>query len=131
MDIELYTLCEYAANSNGSLTIINTLDTIKAQQFPWRAYFGVAVKARIVSPLIENTTMSFLIFKEDAPDEILFSTSSPFGNSVGRFVAAGNIKGLLLHSPGKYCFRISIGDCIRKDYPFDVVIEKTNSSEIK
>lgn len=120
MDFELYTLCEYASNNDGSLTIVNTIDTINAAQFPWRAYFGVAVKANITEPLPDETTMAFTIFKEDDPDNILFSTISPFGNTVGRFVAAGNIKGLIFQSPGKYCFRISIGDTLNKDYMFEV-----------
>lgn len=120
MDIELFTLCEYASNTNGALTIVNTLDSFSAPKFPWRVYFGIALKANIISSLNDTSTIAFKIFKDDREDEAIFNTEIPVKDVKGRFTAAGNIKGLILSSDGKYCFRVSLNGNTVKDYFFYV-----------
>ncbi len=45
MELKLFTLCEGAFNHNGHLTIVNTIDFINGEEFPYRIpQFGIAAK---------------------------------------------------------------------------------------
>lgn len=119
MTLELFTLCEYASNSKGKLTIVNTLDAIIAEKLPWRAYFGFALKGIIMHEHPANTKLFLSIIKQES-DLTLFSTSFPVIDKTGQFAAAGNIRGLIFDREGEYIFRVSTSDGLCRDYNFIV-----------
>lgn len=128
MTLELFTLCEFASNAEGKLTIVNTLDTITAEKLPWRAYFGFAIKGLIKHEHPVDTKLSLSIFKENNK-ETLFETTFPIIDKVGRFAAAGNLRGLIFEREGYYIFRVSTTDGLNIDYQFAVVLSKNTQQD--
>lgn len=123
MNIDLFTLCDYVSNHNGQLTIIDTFDSLNAHKFPWRAYFGIAVKMDIQKNITDN--FNICIYKDDVPENKLFNMSTPFNSKEsGKFVFAGNIKGLIFEEAGLYHCTLCIGDSVIKDYEFHVNQQK-------
>lgn len=127
MTLELFTLCEYASNTGGKLTIVNTLDTITAEKFPWRAYFGFALKGIIKHEHPSDSKISLSILKEDN-NLAIFETTFPIIDKVGRFAAAANLRGLIFEQEGRYIFRVSNTDGLCVDYQFTVTLPKSNST---
>ncbi len=123
MTLELFTLCEFASNAEGKLTIVNTIDTIPAEKFPWRAYFGFAIKGIIKHEHPVDTKLSLSILKKNS-DTTLFETTFPVIDKIGRFAAAGNLRGLIFEREGDYIFRVSTTDGLNIDYDFAVVLSK-------
>ena len=120
MTVELFTLCDFASNDNGHLTIINTLDKIVADKLPWRAYFGFAISGTIKHEQPNNTILTLSIFKKRKKDSIIFETSTQIDSKIGKFAAAGNLRGLIFNKEGEYIFRIATNNGLRKDFPFNV-----------
>lgn len=128
MTLELFTLCEYASNVEGKLTIVNTLDSIIAEKLPWRAYFGFAIKGLIKQEHLVDTKLSLSIFQENS-EATLFETTFPVIDKIGRFAAAGNLRGLIFEREGNYIFRVSTTDGLNIDYQFAVVLSKNNQQD--
>lgn len=127
MNIDLFTLCDYVSNHNGQLTIIDTFDSLNAEKFPWRAYFGVAVKMDISKNVDKD--FNICIYKDGAPEKKLFNVDTPFSSKeYGKFVLAGNIKGLIFEEAGLYHCTLSIGNKVIKDCKFQVN-QKRNENE--
>lgn len=120
MKIELFTLCEYSSNHDGSLTIVNTLDRIETDKLPWRAYFGFAIKGIILHSQPSDTILTFQISKKDS-DKVLFQTTFPIIDKIGRFAASGNLRGFIFEEEGDYLFQVSSNHGLNIDYPFIVV----------
>lgn len=127
MIVELFTLCEYATNSNGSLTIVNTLDKIVVGKLPWRAYFGFAIKGIIKHEQPQNTRLSLTVFK-DEEDQNIFETTFPIIDKIGRFAAAGNLRGLIFEQEGIYVFKVASNNGLNIDYQFEVKIANEKNS---
>lgn len=121
MKIELFTLCDYVSNNNGKLTIVNTFDALTASKFPWRAYFGVAIKIDLAEAKAENSQFAMHIHKEGDEQTRLFNVNTTIKpQEMDKLVFAGNIKGLIFAEPGVYHYVISIDDDILLDYLFTV-----------
>lgn len=123
MKIELFTLCNYAANNNGKLTIVDTFDRFTADKFPWRAYFGIALKLRLNSEIKESEQESHfsMYICKDGEEERLF-TAETIINTIkeDKLVLAANIKGLIFKSAGTYHFYLHLNDTLLEDYQFEV-----------
>ena len=123
MKIELFSLCEYATNNDGKLTIVNTIDRFIADKFPWRAYFGLALKLGLDSDIKDsNNDSRFSIYLcKEGEDERLF-TAETMLNTVKdeKVVLAANIKGLIFKAAGIYHFYLKLGETILEDYTFEV-----------
>lgn len=141
MRIELFCLCDYASNEDGHLTVVRTLDEIVIDKEPWRAYFGFALKGLVINPQPVNTKIHLSIRKViESPDpeeaekltettQPVFETSAPLGDKTGKFVAAGNLRGIIFNTPGSYRFRISIEERVIEDYYFKVTLAKTQNND--
>jgi hypothetical protein len=46
MEIEIFTLCDYAVDNAGKLTIVGTFDNVNVQTLPWQQMLGIAVRLR-------------------------------------------------------------------------------------
>lgn len=127
MTTELFALGEYVSNHNGRLSIIDTFDAIQAEHFPWRAYFGIAVKIS-VAPDDTSREMLYMRIVSDNGKTVLFETSTkltqPADKKGGKLVIASNVKGLIFPEPGLYHFCI-MADAERiTDYVFEVKSSK-------
>lgn len=129
MTIELFTLCDFASNENGRLTIVNTLDNLTVGKLPWRAYIGFAIKGIIITEQPADTTLELSIFPKGNEDAKLFEASSPIANKTGRFAAAGNLRGLIFDNEGDYIFRIASSNGLKSDYPFNVTAKKDTNEQ--
>lgn len=123
MKIELFTLCNFAANNNGKLTIVDTIDSFIVEKFPWRAYFGLALKLNLGSDIKQpdkDSSFSIILFKE-GEDEKLFTAETNLNMTKDeKVVIAANIKGLIFKSPGTYHFHLKLGENLLEDYSFEV-----------
>lgn len=104
---EILTLCEYASETNGKLTIVDTFDSIKASKFPWRAYFSIAAKINMEGCEKSFDRLTFNIASDDNSEKI-FEASSPFERmeNMQKLNVVAGLKGLIFEHPGKYCFEI-------------------------
>lgn len=126
MKSEILTLCEYASEHNGRLTIIDTFDSILATKFPWRAYFSVASKIDLEGCEIDFKTLSMRILKGEDTENPTFETQSPFSLSEvhEKLNLVASFKGLIFDSPGEYNFIVSLDDTIIAKCTFKVVLKK-------
>lgn len=107
MKCQIFTLCEYVTNNDGRLTIVNTIDNISVEKFPWRTYFGIALKLLIT---FQDTCKSLTISisqKGDNPHTLFESTTPLPAKGSGKFLLAGNLKGFIFDQPGVYSASIT------------------------
>ena len=128
MDIELFTLCDYATNDDGRLTIVNTLDNLVVDKFPWRAYFGFALKGTIKHIRQEDTILTLSLYLKGQEETCIFNSSAPLMNKVGRFAAAGNLRGLIFEQPGEYIFKVYSNNGLCREYVFDVKLAESSAT---
>lgn len=124
--VEILTLCEYASEHEGRLTIIDTFDAIGATKFPWRAYFYVATKIGITHDLSDYKTISLKIFSLTEPNKIVFETSSKFEptKNLGKINLVAGFKGLIFENAGDYTFRICLDNDMIAECLFKVVLKE-------
>jgi hypothetical protein len=65
MEIEIFTLCDFAQDNNGKLTIVGTFDTLFTQQLPVMQNCCVVVKMRLAN---SETGKHAVMLKFLAPD---------------------------------------------------------------
>lgn len=125
MKSEILTLCEYASEHNGHLTIVDTFDAIIATKLPWRAYFSVASKIDLCDYAGEYKTVSMRIVSAKDFDKVVFEASSPFNNpeSFGKLNMVANFKGLIFEESGEYLFRILFDSTITAECTFKVILK--------
>lgn len=134
MKIDIITICDYAKIERGCLSIIDSRDFLEVPRFPWRVYFGIAVKGTLMHDVPKGSFYVLTIFKKEDIEEadngnlsdnrIVFKTTSPAIEDKGKFAIAGNIRGLIFNEAGDYIFRIESSDRVKADYTFRVVQSK-------
>lgn len=124
MKLEICTLCEYASEHNGRLTIVDTFDAIVASKFPWRAYFHFAAKISIESDQKEYQKIRMLIMKSDS-FEILFDTSGSYNyvDKTEKINLLAGFKGIIFSAPGEYKFQVYFDDDLVIDHPFKLMLK--------
>ena len=129
MTIELFALAEYVSNHNGRLTIIDTFDAIVAEKFPWRAYFGIAVKIGLSPEESSKDSLTMRILADDGM--VIFDAATklnlPDKEKAGKLVIASNVKGLIFPRSGNYSLEISSDSELIGRFLFEVKnhIERT------
>jgi len=125
MKSEIFTLCEYASEHNGHLTIVDTFDAIIATKLPWRAYFSVASKIDLNDYAGEYETVSMRVVSAKDLDKVVFEASSPFNHpeSFGKLNMVANFKGLIFEESGEYLFRILFDSTIIAECAFKVILK--------
>ena len=125
MKLEICTLCEYASEHNGRLTIVDTFDAIAASKFPWRAYFHFATKINIEDNRKEYQKIRMLIQKADDSLEILFDTNGSYNHidKAEKMNLLAGFKGIIFNTPGEYKFQVFFDDDLVIDHPFKVILK--------
>lgn len=124
MKPEILTLCEYASEHNGHLTIVDTFDAITATKLPWRAYFSVAYKIDLSDYTGEPKTVAMRVVSAKDADNVVFEANSPFNHpgSFGKLNMVANFKGLIFEEPGEYLFRILFDTTTIAECAFKVIL---------
>lgn len=127
MKSEIMTLCEYASENNGRLTIVDAFDTIMATKFPWRAYFSVASRIDLTDCKTNCETVSMKIFSANDSSKVVFEADSPFERpeDFGKLNMVAGFKGLIFTEAGDYLFTINMDGTVIAECPFKV-IDKRN-----
>lgn len=123
MKPEIMTLCEYASENNGRLTIVDAFDAIIATKMPWRAYFSVASRIDFTGCDIDYKTVSMKIFLTEDSSKVVFEAESPFNRpkDFEKLNMVAGFKGLIFNEAGDYLFTISLDDSIIAECPFKVI----------
>lgn len=125
MKSEIITLCEYASEHNGRLTIADTFDAIIATKFPWRAYFSVAAKIDLMGCAKVYKTITMRIASSKDLNKIVFEASSPYNQpeSFGKLNMVANFKGLIFEEQGDYLFHVLFDDTVIAECVFKVILK--------
>lgn len=125
MKLEICTLCEYASEHNGRLTIVDTFDAIAASKFPWRAYFHFAAKIDIEDNQKEYQKIRMLILKSDDSREILFDTSGSYNHidKAEKMNLLAGFKGIIFNTLGEYKFQVFFDDDLVIDHSFKLILK--------
>lgn len=125
MKSEIVTLCEYASEHNGRLTIVDTFDAIIATKFPWRAYFSVASKIDLMGCKKDYKIVSMRIISAKDSNKVVFEASSPFNHpeSFGKLNMVANFKGLIFEEQGEYLFHVLFDNTVIAECVFKVILK--------
>ncbi len=125
MKLEICTLCEYASEHNGRLTIVDTFDAIVALKFPWRAYFHFAAKINMSDNQKEYQKIRMLIIKSDDDCEVLFDTNGSYNHidKAEKMNLLAGFKGIIFNSLGEYKFQVFFDDELVVNHPFKLILK--------
>lgn len=130
MRIDIVTLCEYASENEGKLTIVDTFDTIRAEKLPWREYFYAVAKIVLDKQDLWPSEIWLLVEKDNHSEQPVFKTcfpqrkgNSPSSGSNKLNIVAG-FKGLIFEAEGDYNFLVKFDDRVIVNYSFKVILEK-------
>lgn len=123
MNIEICTLCEYASEHEGRLTIVDTFDAISASKFPWRAYFHFASKINFENEHKTYRKIKMIII--DDRQRVLFEADGPYEGhaEVDKMNLVAGFKGLIFDNPGVHRFQVLFDEDMIVDYPFKLVLK--------
>ena len=125
MKVEISTLCEYASEHLGQLTIVDTFDAIFALKFPWRAYFHFAAKINLEETRNNYQKITMKIVKADESQEKLIEVQGAYkqiANAEKMNLVAG-LKGLIFNSPGEYKFQVFFDGDMIVDHSFRLILK--------
>lgn len=130
MKSEIVTLCEYASEHKGRLTIVDTFDAILALKFPWRAYFSVAAKIDLMGCKEDYKIVSMRIISCKDANKVVFEASSPFNSpeSFGKLNLVANFKGLIFEEQGEYLFHVLFDSTVIAESRFKVILKNDEKS---
>lgn len=123
MKPEIMTLCEYASDNNGRLTIVDTFETIIAAKMPWRAYFSIAARIDLAGCVFDCKTLSMKITSANDSSKVVFEAESPFDRpkDFGKLNIVAGFKGLIFTESGDYIFTIMMDNVVIAECPFKVL----------
>ena len=114
MNVEIFALCDYAADYGGKFTVVGTFDSIFAQQLPAvHPYCSIAVRLRFEKIEEGQKRVRISVCDEDGkpvlqPIEIPITVTVPPDSSSQTVQVVGNIGGLKLEQYGEYSIDIAI-----------------------
>lgn len=126
MKIEISTLCEYASEHMGQLTIVNTFDNIFAFKCPWRAYFHFVAKINLEGIQRDYKKIRMIIIKSDESQEKLFEVEGVYQKMIDteKMNIVAGLKGLIFNSPGEYRYQVFFDNDSIIDHPFKLILKK-------
>ncbi len=132
MELELFTLCDFAQDANGKLTIVGTFDTINMPQIPAQvnACF-IAARIRFYSDEKGKIPLGLKITTEDGTNVIppldgeLQIPNIPGVESIAQNICIG-LNGLQINDYGTYYLTIFLKGEEIKTLPLYVIKPKIN-----
>src|ERR1043165_7870509 len=116
MEIEIFTICDFAQDNNSKLTVVGTFDAIYSKQFPFvQQFFCVACRLRFSEKEVGEHDMR-LRFIDGSGKEIIQSVQGkmtiPAPNN-GQYSAINlvfNFNQMKIDKAGRYSFELYIDD---------------------
>lgn len=114
MEIEIFTLCDFAQDSNSKLTIVGTFDSINTRQFPVQ-HPSCSIACRLRFGASETGTYNFKLRLTDSsgkeviqPIEGNISIGEPPNGQLTSVNIVINFNQLKFEKPGRYSFELYI-----------------------
>ena len=123
MKVELYALCQGAFNSNGQLTIVNTIDNFVVPSFPARVSFGLALKLYILPKEEGEKTLTISILDKENNSIIPPIPASLHVDSYDKashIAIALNLQNVLFEKPGAYDVHLELDGKRLDNYAFEI-----------
>ena len=116
MEIEIFTLCDFAQDNHSKLTVVGTFDSIHSKQFPFvQANFSVACRLRFSEKETGQHDMR-LRFINGSGEELMKPIEGQMNiikPQNGQYSAANlvfNFNQVKFDKPGRYSFELYIDD---------------------
>ena len=116
MEIEIFTLCDFAQDNNSKLTVVGTFDSIHSKQFPFvQAMFSVACRLRFSEKEVGQRDMR-LRFIDGAGKELIkpvegqMNIQKPRNGQYSAVNLVFNFNQVKFESDGRYSFELYIDD---------------------
>lgn len=123
MEIEIFTLCDFAQDNNSKLTVVGTFDSIQSKQFPF-AYgnFSVACRMRFSEKEsgVHDLRLRFINKEGEEiikPIEVQLNIQPPRNGQYSAINAVFNFNQLNFQKAGRYSFELYIDDEWRSGLP--------------
>lgn len=114
MKVELFALCDFAADYNGKLTVVGVFDSIYARQMPAvHAHCCIAVKLRF-EKIEEGAKKLRLSISDDdgkavlPPIELAIQVAMPADAHTNAIQVVANIGGMKIESFGEYSIDLAL-----------------------
>ena len=116
MEIEIFTLCDFAQDNNSKLTVVGTFDSIHAKQFPFvQANFSVACRLRFSEKETGGHDMR-LRFTDGNKKEVIkpiegqMNIANPQNGQYSAVNLVFNFNQIKFEKAGRYSFELFIDD---------------------
>lgn len=116
MEIEIFTLCDFAQDNNSKLTVVGTFDSIHSKQFPFvQAMFSVACRLRFSEKEIGSHDIR-LRFIDGAGAELIkpitgqMNIAQPRNGQYSAVNLVFNFNQLKFEKDGRYSFELYIDE---------------------
>ena len=116
MEIEIFTLCDFAQDNNSKLTVVGTFDSIHSKQFPFvQANFSVACRLRFSEKETGGHDMR-LRFTDGNGQEVIkpiegqMNIAKPQNGQYSAVNLVFNFTQIKFEKAGRYSFELFIDD---------------------
>ena len=116
MEIEIFTLCDFAQDNNSKLTVVGTFDSINAKLFPFvQQSFSVACRLRFSEKETGGHDVR-LRFTDGKRDEVIkpiegqMNIVKPKNGQYSAVNLVFNFNQVKFEKPGRYSFELFIDD---------------------
>lgn len=116
MEIEIFTLCDFAQDNNSKLTVVGTFDSIHSKQFPFvQASFSVACRLRFSEKEVGQHEMQLRFIDGEGkeiikPIEGKMNIAQPKNGQYSAVNLVFNFNQVKFDKPGRYSFELYIDD---------------------
>jgi hypothetical protein len=126
MEIEIFTLCDFAQDNNSKLTVVGTFDSIQSKQFPFtQQSFSVACRLRFSEKETGAHDMRLRFTGGDRkevikPIEGQMNIVKPLNGQYSAVNLVFNFNQVKFDKPGRYSFELFIDDEWKSGLPLFV-----------
>jgi hypothetical protein len=116
MEIEIFTLCDFAQDNNNKLTVVGTFDSIHSKQFPFiQQSFSVACRLRFSEKEVGEHDMRLRFIDGKGkefikPVEGKMNIAEPKNGQYSAVNLVFNFNQVKIEKPGRYSFELYIND---------------------
>jgi len=124
MEIEIFTICDYATDMNGKMVVVGTFDVVHSNAFPFQQPFGIGLRLRFSEKEYGDHNATIFMFDEERKElaklDGNLTVNKPTIGSHSSLNLALNITGKF-DRPGKYSFELHVDGEFRSGLSFYVV----------
>lgn len=123
MEIEIFTLADFAQDNHSKLTVVGTFDSIQSKQFPAvHASCSIATRLRFSSKETGDHDFRLRLIDADGKEIIQpvqgkITVANPANGQFGSVNIVVNFNQLKFEKPGRYSFELYIDDDWKSGLP--------------